>query len=134
MGILLNIKKRGYKDIFSTTKILAVIEKYIFRKYFNIAFVNADSLGDRIELSDEDTLAYYEQVVFRLSQYPCNSCKNGRGECKHCGCQLPDKWLTLKGSCMGEDQQTKVWGDIMSAQDWDNYKEELGITFNITYN
>lgn len=59
-----------------------------------------------------------EQILWRASQCPPECSKNNT--CIHCGCDYPAK-LYVNKSC----NKTKQLPDLMSENDWNNYKQKL---------
>lgn len=109
MGILENIKKRGFKDIFSN-RIFSYIESK-FQGIFGIF------------TKKEDAVAFSEQVIFKRAM--CPECYQN-GSCLHCGCNFNELSVSKKATC-----SQGRWGKVMKKKEWDEYKKKFlhGIDF-----
>jgi hypothetical protein len=64
-----------------------------------------------------------EQILYRTSI--CSDCV-AQGECKYCGCSLPGKFY-VRMSCNGGER----FPDLMSQQEWEEYKKANGIEIKL---
>jgi hypothetical protein len=88
-----------------------------------LAFIegNLKMLGDRINLLPDFKK---EQVIWRY-----NICKDDcvvNKKCKYCGCSVPGKLYVDKSCNRGER-----FPDMMTSEEWKNYKEQNGISIDI---
>lgn len=94
-------------DLINPYKWRAVIQGYLFDKYVGLHFC--------------------EQVVYR--SVLCKPCRDA-GECLHCGCATPAHFLAPDNFCSQGHWQFI----IEDPEQWEIYKETLGIDFKIEYN
>lgn len=102
MSILTNIKKRGFKDIFSF-RVFSYIESQL-QKIFGV------------RTKQKDMVAYAEQIQFKAIM--CPECKDG-GSCVHCGCNFQDLQVSKISTC-----SQGRWGKVMEHEDWEKYKNK----------
>ena len=81
---------------------------------------NLRMLGDRLKLLPKHE---EEQVIYRA--YVCKDDCMEYGYCVNCGCSVPGK-LYVKKSCNGGSR----FPDLMSKEEWSNFKVENKIEFN----
>lgn len=75
---------------------------------------NTMLLGDKLGLLSAHRK---EQVEYRASICYESCFKGNEGKCEECGCPVPEKWH-VKESCNGG----KKFPDLMSKDDWENFK------------
>lgn len=78
-------------------------------------------LGEQINLLPDHQR---EQVLYR-SQICKEDCLK-LGYCIECGCSVPGKMYVTE-SCNGG----KRFPDLMNRADWENFKKEKGLKFNL---
>ena len=122
-SVLINIRKRGLKDILNPTKRKIFIRDYLENKYkWKILseeeyakLCECDKPDEAVKIiPKEELLSYAEQLVYRSCQ--CGDCLN-LGNCKHCGCVVPDNMFDKENSCSAEK-----WGPMLSPTEWQDYK------------
>lgn len=111
MSILTNIKKRGFKDIFSL-RVFSYIESKL-QKIFGVF------------TKEDDQIAYSEQILFKGIM--CSECKE-KGECIHCGCNFESISVSKSATC----SQGK-WGKVLNKKDWEDQKSKYmkGLKFGL---
>lgn len=110
MSLITNLKKRGLRDILNPRK-------------WGI-FMRSKKKYERIAV--EDLQYRSEMVVYRMSL--CKSCVQ-EGSCLHCGCKSPELFYDPQNWCSGGN-----WDSIKCREDWEKFKNQMGIDFMITYN
>ena len=111
-SILANIKNRGLKDVTSTEKI---------KNYFNGLKVKEEG----IHLDYDEIMSYSEQLVYRSIK--CRSCFKA-GKCHDCQCPQPLAAMVVDHNC-----STGNYSAMLSPQDWEEYKKDLGLKFKLDY-
>ena len=108
-SLLTNLKKRGIKDVINPLKWKVILWEWI-------------SEG-RVIIEKEDIQSYCEQWVMRSIK--CNPCLLA-GECSHCGCLMPDSMDNRHNACSAGE-----WGSMLNHQEWEDYKETIGLTLEL---
>ena len=67
---------------------------------------------------------FCEIVIYRSVM--CNECLEA-GKCVNCGCKTPDNFMALENWCNGGN-----W-DQTTIEQWKEYKQRTGLTFEISY-
>lgn len=91
--------------------------KITLNNIYNYVTGNANMIFEKVGLVSDQ---FKEQIAYRSLK-----CKDDcvvLGKCIHCGCSLPGRFFTSK-SCNNGD----IFPDIMSDDEWDNYKKENDI-------
>lgn len=118
MSIITNFRKRKFKDILNPARWILYI-RGIKRGFKGTTLkINGE---DSLTVDNENLQSFIEQVVFRQSFPECRKCFE-QGQCIHCGC---DKSLFYDQQmvCSGGN-----WGEMKSPEEWEEYKNEVGIT------
>lgn len=105
-NLLDNLKKRGLRDILNPVRWYRVYQAWQAEKH--------------------TSLEYIEQVVWR--QTICGPCVKANN-CTHCGCAAKKVILVPEEACSGGH-----WGPMMPAVEWADYKEQMGLEFQINLN
>ena len=114
MGIINNIKKFGFKDIFSKQK----------QRQFTTA-KKEEFTGIKLKADEVDS--FVEQYIYR--GLLCPECKEV-GNCLVCECPFKDIQRTRVANCGMKDEEgndNPRWTDMQSPEDWEKTKELLGI-------
>lgn len=91
------------------------------KKVFQFIEGNLKMLGNEFSLL---SVSQQEQVLYRMEICKDDCVKYGY--CKECGCSVPGK-MYVKESCNGG----KRFPNLMSAQDWNQYKIDHNITIEV---
>lgn len=110
MGVIENIKKKGFKDILNPKK-----------WGFFIKSKSQDKNG--IHLEKSEILSYSEQLVYRA--IVCGECFK-RGACVSCECPQPDAAILKEHEC-----DLKKYRPMMEKDRWENFKKLNNIKFTI---
>lgn len=111
---LLNIKKRGLKDVTNPDVVSAFLE-----------WEKIESEG--LTLPASELRAYSEQVVYRMSR--CQDCVEA-GVCKVCGCKMPEAMLAPGFHCKSEPSK---FDKMLPAELWENHKKMYNINFFVDH-
>jgi hypothetical protein len=124
MSLIENIQNRGLKDILNPKKWVIYLK--------NKAYLWGEPVNKEKE-DPSDVLSYCEQVVMRT--IACPGCLKA-GKCigdgtpgSGCGCPMPDAIVDKTNFCSEGN-----WPEAMPTQEWENYKQDLGLTFKIDFN
>ncbi|MGO1819345.1 MAG: hypothetical protein ACTH0S_06640 [Senegalia sp. (in: firmicutes)] len=98
------------------------------KKEINIKNIKSFIEGNTNYLKDKMHLLpkyYKEQVVWRASICK-ESCIENENSCEHCGCEAGKK-IYVEESCNNGEK----FPDLMSEEDWEEYKKENDITIYV---
>ena len=121
MGLISNIRNRGFKDILSPK------HWWFFIK-------------SKFVLNWEEKQARAEQIIFRQSL--CGRCfkagecigeeeyvgEENEQRCKGCGCPSPELFHEKQMVCA-----CGKWNEMMKAKEWNIYKKEIGLEIKVSY-
>lgn len=123
MSLVDNIKNRGLKDILNPKKWMIYLK--------NKAYLWGEPI-DKEKESPQEVLAYCEQVVMRTILCPqciqAGKCIGDGTSGSGCGCLMPDAAIDKTNFCSEGN-----WSKQLSAEQWQEYKQDLGLTFKIDF-
>lgn len=105
-----NIMARGMRDVSDPTKWAAYLDGATIEK-------------EGIHIPYGEIMAYTEQLVYRTTL--CRECCDA-GVCPHCGCTMPKAAMVTSKTC-----PKARWGAMMTAAEWQTYKQEKHISFTV---
>lgn len=107
MGIWKNIQARGLKDI-TDWKVIKSYLNWLWIKWFGYNVKGSEVIG------------FAEQITYRTLR--CKPCMDA-GECLICHCNTVAKISSPTSSC-----SDWKWEEIMTTEQWQEYKKEHKIT------
>jgi hypothetical protein len=110
LSIFKNIGKRGLKDVTNPEKWSIYMDGGRIKRH-------------GINLEYDEIVSYSEQLVYRMRS--CPDCVK-KGECIKCSCPIPLSMMTSQNKCSEGN-----WGQMLSPEQWNDYKQKMGIDLRI---